>query len=146
MDAFELQEKLDALDIEQAVNTAASSSAFLSEVVDQNRDQWELGENSKGEKIGEYHSPEYAQMKFEENSRAGRGNVDLMLTHDLEKNMFAKSEGDGSITIDSGDWKSNMLQQRYGSEIFGINDDHKEDCVFVLQNELNKQVNEQVQL
>ena len=145
MDAFELTEKIKAFDVDSILQVAAKSEAFLSEVVDANRDQWELGENSKGEKIGTYASPEYAQTKFEQNSRAGRGNVDLMLTHDLEKNMFAKAESDG-IEIDSGDWKSDELKARYGEEIYGVNDTHKEDVVFTLQQEFLKGVENEIGL
>ena len=109
---------MESFDVRKAVMSIVDSKDFLMEVTDLNRDQWEQGLNSKGEKIGEYESDDYAAMKYSENSRAGRGYVDLMLTHALERAMYARVSGD-TIEIDSEDWKSEFLQERYVKKFTG---------------------------
>ena len=137
MDAFELTDKLKALDIDNCVMYAANSEAFLNDVISANREQFKKGKNANGGKIGKYHMQPYVFMKHRMNPIPGLWNVDLMLTHEFERQMFAKVRGDG-ILIDSYDWKSDILKTWYGNEIFGVNADEISTPVYSMTVEFMK--------
>ena len=93
------------------------------EIVGLNQEQMLRGQRSDGKKIGKYSTTpmgkEYADMKSEMNSLPGKGNIDLKLEGDFQRDMKMKLQGE-QIDIDSADWKSAMLQKAYGKDIFGL--------------------------
>lgn len=119
MTAAAMLRKLSAFDVSAAVEAAADSEAFLQAVVRGNRAAWEKGERPAGGRIGRYASESYARKKASMNSKPGTGWVDLMLTHETEREMFAQSEG-GVIEIASGSAVSPSLEEKYGETIYGI--------------------------
>jgi hypothetical protein len=100
--------------------------------LEQQKEQMSHAVSGKGETIGKYRSPSYARKKNQMNPLAGYGNVDLRLTGDFYSDMEARADPAG-MNIDSTDQKSKMLQQRYGSDIFGLFGEWKEPFVEKLQ-------------
>lgn len=145
MDIFELQEKYRSFDVEKALYMATSSRDFLLEVVQANIHQLKLGLRADGERIGEYRNEAYAKKKAQMNPAAGYGNVDLIYKGDFSKGIFAQAEGD-LIEISSTDEKTADLESRYGDSIMGLMDESISDVNPTLQGELNKQVNEEINL
>ena len=141
MDAFELLDKLEALDMNAVLDTAFASEAFLTVVVQSQRSQMLHGLNSEGKRIGRYRNEPYAITKYQMNNLAGFGFIDLKLTGSFHAGIFAQSDN-GEMEIASMDEKSEMLESRYGEngDIFGLADEMKGDAVEVLQQELTKGV------
>lgn len=92
------------------------------------KDQMIHGLNSKGTAIGKYRSKTYAQKKANMNPLAGEGNVDLKLTGSFYDAIFTDVRSEG-IIVDSADQKSSALQQKYGTTIFGLDDDNKQEYI-----------------
>ena len=67
MDAFELLDKVKAFDVEQAVEVAFSSDAFLRSVEGEQLKQMRAGKNADGKRIGKYRNKAYAKKKNEMN-------------------------------------------------------------------------------
>lgn len=88
------------------------------------KEQMFAGERSDGTPIfniksgSEYYSKSYAKYKGKESP------IDLKDTGDFYKGFNTKQES-GGISIDSDDWKSDMLKKTYGAEIFTLNDTSK---------------------
>jgi len=113
-------DRLTALDFRQiAVECLKSNEPIL---LDANIDQLERGKTSKNEQIGKYSNSGYADEKYAMNQRAGRGNVDLILTGGFSRGIFIKYTGD-SLLFDStqkrGDNGPDLLE-RYGDDVLGI--------------------------
>lgn len=89
-----------------------------SDYVASQKDQMQAGENSEGMVIGTYRSVAYALRKT--NPVARRGIVDLFNKGDFYAGIFASPDSQG-LTVDSTDNKSGMLQDKYGTVIFGLN-------------------------
>ena len=113
-------ERLKGIDMQQiAVECLKSNESFL---LDANIDQLERGKTSKNEQIGKYANSGYADEKYAMNQRAGRGNVDLILTGGFSRGIFIKYTGD-SLLFDStqkrGDNGPDLLE-RYGDDVVGV--------------------------
>lgn len=155
MDAFELLDKVKAFDVEQAVEVAFSSDAFLRSVEGEQLKQMRAGKNADGKRIGKYRNNAYAKKKNEMNPEPGLGNVDLILTGEFSRNIFAQSDG-GVMEIASGEFsrhifaqndsKSQMLEEKYGESIFGLSDKFKETPASILQTELNNEIKNELGL
>ena len=91
---------------------------------DVQRDQMQVGENAEGNIIGKLRSADYAKRKKAKGGIAKLGLVDLKNTGDFYDAIFAKVESK-FIEISSSDYKTNLLEKKYGDIIFGLNDDYK---------------------
>ena len=111
--------------------------------LEQQKEQMGYAVNEKGQTIGKYLSAAYARKKNQMNPNAGYGNVDLRLTGSFYEAMEAKAQPDG-MNIDSTDQKSQMLQQKYGSDIFGLFGEWKEPFVEKLQTAMTELLTEQL--
>lgn len=79
-----------------------------------------FGERSDGKKIGKYRSIPYAIRKQTINPLAGFKQVDLRLTGDFHSGLFADVRDD-KVVFDSLDSKTDILLDKYGEKIFGLN-------------------------
>lgn len=120
MDFGDYIKRLTAIDMQQiAVECLKSSEPFL---LDANIDQLERGKTSKNEQIGKYANSGYADEKYAMNQRAGRGNVDLILTGGFKNGIFVNYSGDNMIFDSSqkrGDYGPDLLE-RYGDDVLGV--------------------------
>ena len=82
--------------------------------------------------IGKYKNAKYAQMKFAMSSLAGYGNVDLKLTGDFQSEIFVDVRND-IFVISSADSKDNDLTQKYGDNIWGLDDDKTNQLIEIVQ-------------
>ena len=107
------------------------------EIIGLNQEQMMHGRRSDGQRIGKYETTpsgdmsEYAKEKFDMNSLAGKGNVDLKYDGDYQNAMKVKLTG-MNIDIDSGDWKSDMLKRMYTQKIFGLTKDSWQKFIDVI--------------
>lgn len=76
-----------------------------------NQEQMQDSIDSEGEPLGEYASIAYANRK-------GRITVDLKLTGDFYRGMFAKTD-EYPVIFGSTDDKTEDLKNKYGENIFG---------------------------
>jgi len=88
------------------------------------QDQLKHGLRQDGSIIGKYKNPAYASLKERLGSVAGYGNINLYLTGDFNKGVFAEVRDEG-ILAGSIDSKALDLEDRYGSDIFGLNDEYR---------------------
>jgi hypothetical protein len=91
-----------------------------------------FGERSDGKKIGKYRSIPYAVRKQAQNPLAGFKQVDLRLHGDFHGGLFADVRDD-KVVFDSLDSKTEILVEKYGEKIFGLN---KKNAVEYSQNHL----------
>lgn len=83
-----------------------------SEALDFNRSQLLGNRDSEGESLGEYASIAYANKK-------GSVLVELKLTGDFQKSFFMETDKFPVVFWAKGD-KTEMLTEKYGREIFGL--------------------------
>jgi hypothetical protein len=81
------------------------------------------GQTSEGRKIGRYKSPAYAKKKYQLSRLAGYGNVDLRLTGDFYRGVTVDPRSK-SVAIGGADYKTEILTDKYGEEIFGLNQEY----------------------
>jgi len=79
------------------------------------------GLNAKGKKIGYYRNRFYAELKNSMNPKPGKGYVDLKLTGAFYEAVTVDI-GAKEIEFTSLDGKTNDLEEKYGSDIFGLNE------------------------
>lgn len=91
------------------------------DITDLNRKQLKYGRKSDGERVGVYRSREYKLMKIEMNPLAG-GYVDLTLTGDFTNMLTLRRDSDKVAEIYSADEKATMLKEKYGNDIYGLNE------------------------
>lgn len=96
------------------------------EVVDANVDQIERGIAPDGGYIGEYRSDDYAKYKQSIGSKAPSGRVDLKLSGDFISGINADPTNEG-LRLDSSDYKTDHLEQKYDGRIFGLTQKSKQD-------------------
>ena len=89
------------------------------------REQMLVGEDRNGEKIGDYRSKIYGEMKLVMNPRAG-GNVDLKLKGGFHEGLILRPKNERIFEEYSLDWKNDMLSEKYGVSIFLLNPKHLE--------------------
>lgn len=83
-------------------------------------DEFRAGELPDGSRIGEYASERYRLFKLNLNPLA-RGFVDLILTGAYTEGLFVERVQSDRYRFNSIDEKADLLRQRYGNEIRGIN-------------------------
>jgi hypothetical protein len=66
-----------------------------------------------------YQSKSYEYLKQSMNPRAG-GNVDLIFDGDFIRNFYIIHISQNKYRFYSSDWKTTLLEEHYGKEIFGI--------------------------
>lgn len=94
-----------------------------SEALDLNLKQLFSGRDAKDQSLGRYHSQAYAEFKRSLNPA---GVVDLKLTGDFYRGFFAKTDR-FPIEFASTDSKTDMLEEKYGKEIFGLDQANLEE-------------------
>lgn len=114
----QLIDNVSAISFNQVIEEAIEQTA--PELIKQQQAQMLTAQNSDGGVIGYYASPAYKARKLAANPLAG-GKVDLKLTGDFQRSIFVDPRL-GSVVIDSGDSKAGMLIEKYGENIFGLND------------------------
>ncbi len=117
-----------------ALKEAQANSELIAEL---NRQQLTVGENSKGQDVGKYVSPRYAQFKKRIGSQAPSGIVDLKLSGNLYEKIKVGILPT-QILINSLVDYSKYQVKRYGKEIFNLQDDNWEEIEFKVLIETRK--------
>lgn len=110
---------LDGINVRQEVEDAFLQKRDI--LIKLQRVQMLMGERSDGQKIGKYNNIPYAIKKQSINPLAGFRAVDLRLTGAFHAGIFADVRSN-SVVLDSADEKAGDLINKYGEEIFGLND------------------------
>ena len=106
--------------------------------------QEQLAEGRKGyDSLLPKYRPFTIRKKLEENSIIMGERIALIDEGDFWRGMFAVVEG-GSIFIDSTDWKSEMLIDRYGEEIFQMSSESLKSIVSEVFPEFKKKVHDYI--
>lgn len=116
----------DRLDLPLLIENSLIETA--AEYIGLQKDQMLHGLNAQGKTIGKYRNPAYARRKAAINPLAGEGNVDLKDKGDFYREIFTDVRAD-EIIVDSSDTKSAALQKKYGEDIFGLDNDSKNEYV-----------------
>jgi len=95
------------------------------------RDQMRIGENAEGKDIGKLRNRNYAKRKKAKGGKARFGVADLKNTGDFYDGIIAKVENK-IIELTSTDKKTDLLEDKYGEVIFGLNENSKEDYILIL--------------
>ena len=95
------------------------------QIIQKVREQWKKGERPDGSIIGTYRSFAYQREKLAQNPEAG-GNVDLILTGALNRGLTLNKVFDATFTIFSTDSKAVMIAQKYGLDVYGLNEKDKQ--------------------
>jgi len=90
------------------------------QIRDLKREEFKKGLKPDGSIIGKYSNPSYQAYKEAKNPQAN-GNVDLIDTGSFTNRLFVFSEGEGKFIFKSQDDKSELLQNKYGKDIMGFN-------------------------
>jgi hypothetical protein len=98
---------------------------------DVQRDQMQVGENAEGNEIGKLRNVAYAKRKKQKGGIAKLGVVDLKNTGDFYDAIFARVTSK-FIEISSSDSKTDLLEEKYGQIIFGLNDYYKQKYFEIL--------------
>lgn len=96
--------------IDMAMLLAKALESNDQEILDINRQQLDQGKDSKGASLGRY-----ANFKYKNRWEP----VDLKLTGDFRE-KFTLAPGKKSAEIFSQDRKNDILEKKYGKDIFGI--------------------------
>ena len=96
--AQQVLDSLNKIDIKSACVEVAKDfeAIFTLDIID----QLKHGKNSLGEQIGKYRDRKYAQWKYDKNSLAGLGNMDLIYTGEFSKGITI-NVGSDDLTYDS---------------------------------------------
>lgn len=118
------------------------------ELKKEKKNELEKGELPDGSSIEPpYVNLGYQRFKQKMNPKA-KGNVDLILKGAFSGNMFPKKKKERTFIFKSSDWKSEVLQEKYGEEIMGLNQntfDEKQKKVYAfdLIREIKRKTNVQ---
>ena len=107
--------KLKALSMERTVLEGFKKNS--TQIIDLNKLQLDAGNDSLGRPLmPPYRNPNYAKMKLYMNPK---GVVDLKLEGDFWAGFFMEAD-QFPITFSSSDLKSGKLVDKYGAQIFGL--------------------------
>mgnify|MGYP006362278939 CR=1 FL=1 len=120
---FEQAKKNVKASVIEAFNSNSEEWAEL------NRSQLEKGYTKKGERIGEYQNPLYADVKNRMNPKAGYGNWDFKYTGAFYDSIYANAKGNNIITTAS-DFKLPILEKKTGKDALGLNEENKKKFIF----------------
>lgn len=124
-------ERFQSLDVGREVKMTIGQTRQL--IIERNQDQLIQGIRSDGSEI----TPAYTYFTREKKKEKGRDPdiVSLYDTGDFYRGMFV-DVGSDVIEIDSADYKSDELKDKYGEKIFGMSPDSRgkyvEDAIPVL--------------
>lgn len=90
-------------------------------ILNQNKSQLQQGKTSGNQKITPEYSPKYAEFK-------GFRTPNLYLTGEFYSE-FVLQEQSGVFHFGSADWKSQILIDKYGIEIFGLTDENMAEFI-----------------
>lgn len=122
---LDLLEKVELFDAERVFIESIEETDNYA--IDMNTDQLYHGWTSEEERLIPSYGFDYGFMKNMMNSLPGFRNPDLKLTGDFHDAFFVSREKlySGYFEIDSTDWKTQHLVNRYGEKIFGLNPDNE---------------------
>lgn len=109
------------------------------EIVDKVRQRWKRGLRPNGDIIGVYRNFFYQQEKQQRNPLAG-GNVDLIDTGSLNRELIVESHGRGLFTIFSTDEKALLIAEKYGLDVYGLTDEEQIAAIGEGLLEVNKEI------
>lgn len=93
------------------------------QVIDLNTQQLMMGKTSEGGEVTPgYRSKNYADFKL---TRNPKGVVDLKLDGGFHSSFFVKPSSKFPVLLGATDTKTKDLTNKYGEEIFGLNQDSK---------------------
>jgi len=118
----EIQERLKRATkqkLQEAVANIVQNDDLIYEIKE---DRLERGLRPNNNIIGTYKSDSYALFKQSRNPKAG-GKVDLILSGRFVKGFYVESLGNSRFIFMSTDEKSTLLQEKYGKDIMGLNND-----------------------
>ena len=119
----ELLQNLKSLNLREQVPKLVEQTSY--EITALNQAQLYFGVDSTVSPLTRYRSRSYAEKKNLQNPKPGFGNPDLFLTGAFYKGISVVVKGyDYEIT--STDSKSDDLEKKYGSQIFGLAPKNKE--------------------
>lgn len=98
------------------------------EYVKNQKDQLFAGFNSRGQRLIPYAWPWYAQKKAQMNPAPGYGNPDLKLTGAFYNSIRADIDDEG-FQVYATDEKAQMLEEKYGNEIYTLGEDAKKGYI-----------------
>ncbi len=93
------------------------------QAIDLNTKQLFQGRDSQGQSLMGYRNPQYAAFKRSLNPA---GVTDLKLTGSFHESFFAKTDS-FPVMFSSSDEKTGELMQKYGKEIFGLDQNNLEE-------------------
>jgi len=124
-----LQAKLKQINqvkIEQDLKTEILDNA--DEIVKLVRERWKQGKRPDGSIIGEYKSFAYQQEKLLRNPLAN-GNVDLIDTGDLNRQLVVNHLSGSLFNIFSTDEKAVNIAEKYGLDVYGVTKEEEFDIM-----------------
>jgi len=112
------------------------------EIVDKNKAQlMDFGIDKNEKKLKPYSNPAYARRKNTRNPFPGLGTPDLYNSGAFQRGFTLRILGKNSFEIFSTDDKNGLLKEKYGSAIFGLTKDSKEEfATEVMQPQLVREV------
>lgn len=122
----DIKRRFKALDINDQAQQAIDDTR--EPLIEKQKGQLLQGLNAKGNKIGKYRNNKYARVKNQMNPLPGLGTPDLKLTGAFHKGLFVDVRTD-TYVIESGDEKNDDLQDKYGTEILGLNKESRVEYV-----------------
>ena len=118
----ELHKKLKKATEKRIKDKVAEFIVIDSNLRKEKKQEFKQGDNPDGSAIGQYKNKDYQSMKMRMNPLAG-GDVDLILTGKFSNQMFVKSLGNSRFIFKSKDKKEDMLKEKYGEQIMGLNEE-----------------------
>jgi hypothetical protein len=118
MDLLQFQNNLLSINVWELLKPILRR--YLPEILDANTRQLRRGELNDGDLLEMYKSAAYLDFKESLASyKAPSGVADLFVTGDFQDAFFGEVNDEG-ITFDSNDEKTEVLERRYSSDLFGI--------------------------
>ena len=132
------------------MNEVLDSIAISSDrAVVMNIEQLLSGKTSEGSDIApEYSMFEYSFFKQKLNNSPNFGTPDLKVTGDFHKGFNVRQDQleNGIFEIDSDDYKTSMLTDKYGESIFGLNTDNTSSFLDIVIDQFAQKVLDQMGL
>lgn len=125
-DISSIIEKLEALDVDQLAEEAMRKSEEA--LTDLNKKQLYAGFDRDGQRLLQYRSPVYSEVKHRMNPLPGEGNPDLYATGSFYRGLYARVNGN-TVEIESTDSKNDDLEKKYHEKIKGLGGIFKEEFI-----------------
>lgn len=117
----EFNDRIQAFDINKVLMDVFMEQKAV--VIDKNLDQLQYGFDSNGNRLKKYSQSDYAEYKNDLNPKAGFWNPDLKLTGQFWQSLYLEDTGGTKYEIKSDDSKASKLEEKYGSDIYGLSDE-----------------------